>query len=71
LAIGVISSAQKRYFVPIIWAVTRAFIEPATSASELQNGALTHVGRHDFQMKIRGFRIDAAEIEAALRGSTA
>ena len=32
------------------------------------NGALTHVGRDDFQMKIRGFRIDAAEIEAALRG---
>ncbi|HMF49151.1 MAG TPA: amino acid adenylation domain-containing protein [Candidatus Saccharimonadales bacterium] len=32
-----------------------------------QNGCLTHVGRHDFQMKIRGFRIDAAEIEAALR----
>ena len=32
-----------------------------------QNGSLTHVGRDDFQMKIRGFRIDAAEIEAALR----
>jgi amino acid adenylation domain-containing protein len=32
-----------------------------------QNGSLTHVGRHDFQMKIRGFRIDVAEIEAALR----
>ena len=32
-----------------------------------RNGCLTHVGRDDFQMKIRGFRVDAAEIEAALR----
>ena len=32
-----------------------------------EDGCLTHVGRYDFQMKIRGFRIDAAEIETALR----
>jgi acyl-coenzyme A synthetase/AMP-(fatty) acid ligase/acyl carrier protein len=31
------------------------------------NGCFTHVGRHDFQFKIRGYRIDVSEIENALR----
>jgi amino acid adenylation domain-containing protein len=32
-----------------------------------ENGRLTHVGRVDFQVKIRGVRIDVSEIEVALR----
>jgi amino acid adenylation domain-containing protein len=32
-----------------------------------EDGCLTHVGRVDFQLKIRGFRVEVAEIEAALR----
>ena len=30
------------------------------------DGCLTHVGRRDFQIKIRGFRVDASEIEVAM-----
>ena len=32
-----------------------------------ENGCLTHVGRVDFQVKVRGFRIEVSEIEVALR----
>ena len=30
------------------------------------DGCLVHCGRKDFQMKIRGQRVDLAEVEAAL-----
>jgi amino acid adenylation domain-containing protein len=33
----------------------------------LQGGCLVHIGRRDFQAKIRGFRVDVSEIEIALR----
>jgi amino acid adenylation domain-containing protein len=32
-----------------------------------KDGCLTHMGRRDFQMKIRGYRVDPSEIEGALR----
>ncbi|MCB0063656.1 MAG: non-ribosomal peptide synthetase [Caldilineaceae bacterium] len=32
-----------------------------------ENGCLYHLGRRDFQLKIRGFRVEPAEIEEALR----
>ena len=32
----------------------------------LSDGCLMHLGRRDFQMKIRGFRVNAAEVESAL-----
>ena len=32
-----------------------------------KDGCLTHIGRRDFQMKIRGYRVDPSEIEGALR----
>ncbi|HLX09926.1 MAG TPA: AMP-binding protein [Thermoanaerobaculia bacterium] len=34
----------------------------------LPTGELLHLGRRDRQLKIRGLRVDAAEVEAALRG---
>jgi thioesterase domain-containing protein len=33
----------------------------------LRDGCLIHIGRRDFQAKIRGFRVDVSEIEVALR----
>jgi len=33
----------------------------------LPDGCLVHLGRKDFQLKIRGHRVDAAEVEMALR----
>jgi amino acid adenylation domain-containing protein len=35
-----------------------------------RDGSLIHIGRQDFQAKIRGFRVDPSEIEIALRGIT-
>ncbi len=32
-----------------------------------EDGAITYLGRNDFQVKLRGFRIELGEIEAALR----
>jgi amino acid adenylation domain-containing protein len=32
------------------------------------DGVLWHVGRRDFQVKVRGFRVDVSEVEHALRG---
>jgi amino acid adenylation domain-containing protein len=34
----------------------------------LPDGCLIHMGRKDFQIKIRGYRVEVAEIEAALLG---
>ena len=34
------------------------------------DGVLWHVGRRDFQVKVRGFRVDVSEVENALRGVT-
>lgn len=36
-----------------------------------ENGCLYHLGRRDFQLKIRGFRVEPAEIEEALRNHPA
>ena len=35
----------------------------------LADGCLVHLGRKDFQVKIRGHRVEVAEVEAALLGS--
>jgi len=40
--------------------------QPDDNAHELQNATLLFMGRVDFQFKLRGFRIEPGEIEAAL-----
>ena len=57
--------------------MTRQKLVPAGDGSRLyltgdvgyldEMGCLYHLGRRDFQIKIRGFRVEPAEIEDALR----
>jgi pristinamycin I synthase 3 and 4 len=35
----------------------------------LPDGTLEYLGRNDFQVKVRGFRVETGEVEAALRGA--
>ncbi len=35
--------------------------------SQVEDGALRHVGRKDFQIKVRGYQVPAGEVEALLR----
>jgi amino acid adenylation domain-containing protein len=74
-------AVRSRYLCPGYWRkpdLTRAaFLSDAESGEErtyrtgdlglmLEDGCLFHMGRKDFQVKLRGHRIEVAEIEAAL-----
>jgi amino acid adenylation domain-containing protein len=69
-----------RYVSPGYWGqdeLTRARFQPAgpderTYATGdlgrmLPDGSIAHLGRTDFQVKVRGYRVEPGEIEAALR----
>jgi amino acid adenylation domain-containing protein len=75
-------AVRSRYISPGYWRdparTAAAFIaDPAGSDARvyltgdlgrrLPDGNLLHVGRRDFQVKIRGHRVDVSEIDAALR----
>jgi acyl-coenzyme A synthetase/AMP-(fatty) acid ligase/acyl carrier protein len=73
---------RSRYISPGYWRdperTSKAFVpDPAGSDARmyltgdlgrrLPDGNLLHVGRRDFEVKIRGYRVDVSEIELALR----
>jgi len=74
-------AVKSRYLSPGYWRDfnrTKAVFLPDPMGSDARiystgdlgvrvNGCLSHVGRKDFQVKVRGFRIDVSEIEIALR----
>lgn len=75
-------AVTSRYLSPGYWRDperTRASFLPDPDGSDARtyltgdlgmrnrDGLLVHVGRRDFQVKVRGYRIDVAEIENALR----
>jgi acyl carrier protein len=75
-------AVKSRYISPGYWRDperTKSAFLPDPSGSEkriyltgdlgmrLKGGCLVHIGRRDFQSKVRGFRVDVSEIEVALR----
>jgi amino acid adenylation domain-containing protein len=71
-----------RYLSPGYWGqddLTRARFRPGSPGSDerlyftgdlgraLSDGSIVHLGRRDFQVKVRGYRVEPAEIEAELR----
>jgi amino acid adenylation domain-containing protein len=75
-------AVRSRYLSPGYWGDperTRASFVPDPDGSDARiyrtgdlgmrtpDGTLVHVGRKDFQAKIRGFRVDVVEVENALR----
>lgn len=75
-------AVKSRYISPGYWrdpGRTKAAFLPDPSGSDkriyltgdlgmrLKGGCLIHIGRRDFLVKVRGFRIDLEEIEVALR----
>jgi non-ribosomal peptide synthetase component F len=75
-------AVKSRYISPGYWRDperTKSALFPDPSGSEkriyltgdlgmrLKGGCLVHIGRRDFQSKVRGFRVDVSEIEVALR----
>ena len=65
-AIGETPSARRPHSGPIPKTALREY-RTGDLGVIAKNGCLTHVGRHDFLMKIRGYRVDPEEIEGALR----
>jgi amino acid adenylation domain-containing protein len=70
-------AVRSRYLFPGYWRkqdLTRAYAESEEERTYrtgdlglmLEDGCLLHMGRKDFQVKLRGHRIEVAEIEAAL-----
>ncbi len=79
-AVGEIA-VRSRYLSPGYWRhpeLTRAAFQPNPAGSDCRlyktgdlgsrrpDGCLVHLGRKDFQLKIRGYRVEIAEIEGAL-----
>lgn len=78
-------AVKSRFLSPGYWRkpehTTKAFIDNGRSGERiyltgdlgrlLPDGCLVHMGRKDFQVKIRGHRIETGEIEAALLSLTA
>ena len=57
----------KSVFLPDPLGTDKQIYLTGDSGMRLKGGCLVHIGRRDFQEKIRGFRVDVSEIEAALR----
>ena len=74
-------AVRSRYLAPGYWGrpdlTARAFRPPEVSGGPRTyltgdlgrmdpDGCLHHLGRKDFQLQVRGFRVEAGEVEAAL-----